>query len=372
MVRDKQLQMLRRSTMQYFFNAQQVTAILDVIDAGPDKRAHVEALVILFAVITDLERVNFPQLLGHTTYDKDGNHIVDWDELRALRQERNPWVVLESRLGPANLFNPIRPEREYALDLRQNDCRMVAQCLVVLSAEKGENLLYTSYNGLPFDVGAKWIEAVPDLGMFCGEFATPVGCALMALRLAMARRLLMPGYGRWHAVPLELRCSDEDWQAQEASIGLEHCTIDADGSLVERAEEEHEEQSLSLRGLLGVLRFKRKLQKSSAKGLRKLQVARKVDMTSASSLSVIVKLSLAAQRAQSKAAASKKKSDSSPGDNAAFSTLQTLIEGQTVLEPGPGAPSSEHSQLIHRPRGLERQEDEAQVRRSLGLAAIDH
>ena len=27
------------------------------------------------------------------TYDKDGNHIVDWDELEELRKANNPWVV---------------------------------------------------------------------------------------------------------------------------------------------------------------------------------------------------------------------------------------------------------------------------------------
>ena len=111
------------------------------------------------------------------------------------------------------------------------------------SAEPGGNLLYTSYNGLPFDVGAKWIEAVPvssqrndynherfdipytylaiyylyikceiysnkagflitiihhqnqERGIFCGEFVTPPQCAVINLRLGLARRILMPGYG---------------------------------------------------------------------------------------------------------------------------------------------------------------------------------
>ena len=329
MVRDKQLQMLRRSTMQFFFSSQQVTAILDVIDAGPDKKAHVEALVILFAVITDIECVKFAELLGHTTYDKDGNHVVDWNELKALRLERNPWVVLESRLGPANLFNPIRPEREYALDLRQSDCRMVAQCLVVISAERGENLMYTSYNGLPFEVGAKWIDAVPDLGMFCGQFVTPNGCALMSIRLAIARRLLMPGFGRWRAVPPELRSADEDWRTQDASIGLEHCFIDSDGSLVERQRDEEEDPTaLSMGGLVGALRFSRKLKNASSKRLQELKV-RAIDMKAASPLSLVVKLSLAAQRAKENAATKQETT---------FATLRTMLEGETVQ---PGAEPSE-------------------------------
>lgn len=50
------------------------------------------------------------------------------------------------------------PEREYALDLRDLDARKVAQSLVILSAEPGENLQYTTYNGLPFEVGAHQLE----------------------------------------------------------------------------------------------------------------------------------------------------------------------------------------------------------------------
>ena len=418
--REKQLQMLRRSTMQYFFSSEQVKQILEVIDEGPAKYGHVEALVILFAVITDIERVEFPKLLGHVTYDKDGNHIVDWDELAELRQERNPWVVLESRLGPANLFNPIRPEREYALDLRLHDCRMVAQCLVILSAEPGENLLYTSYNGLPFDVGAKWIDAVPELGMFCGEFTTPEHCALMSLRLSLARMILMPGFGRWRAVPLVLRDPQEDCHACEASIGYDRCVIDADGSLIEKPDDEEDDMQLSLGGLLGALRFSRRIKKAAAKRLHKLKV-RRVDTKQAAPLSLIVKLSLAAQRAQSKVAASSKSDDAHRAAAVVtdFNNLQTLIEGETVERPPPPPPETDEtsvgqskgtnqsaqqsngggrgqgqgqgrasvdagagavaagiagsftSALIHRPGGLQRDENEDDLRASLGLAPIE-
>ena len=99
--------MLRRATMQYFFSADQVCKILQTIDKGPKGSAHVEALVTLFACITDIERVDFPGLLGHVSYDKDGNHMIDRNELEELKKEKNAWVMLERRLGPANLFNPI-------------------------------------------------------------------------------------------------------------------------------------------------------------------------------------------------------------------------------------------------------------------------
>lgn len=60
------------------------------------------------------------------------------EELEQCRQE--PFPLLCGRLGIANLFNPLRPEREYALDLRNHDEATVAQLLVILTAEPGAAL----------------------------------------------------------------------------------------------------------------------------------------------------------------------------------------------------------------------------------------
>lgn len=57
------------------------------------------------------------------------------EELEQCRQE--PFPLLCGRLGIANLFNPLRPEREYALNLRNHDEATVAQLLVILTAEPG-------------------------------------------------------------------------------------------------------------------------------------------------------------------------------------------------------------------------------------------
>lgn len=72
--------------------------------------AHVLALVTLFSCITDMEGVRFDYLLGHLQYDTDGNHFVTPEELQALRS--SPFLRLSHRIGPANLFNPLRPDRE--------------------------------------------------------------------------------------------------------------------------------------------------------------------------------------------------------------------------------------------------------------------
>ena len=133
---------------------------------------HVELLITLFSRVSDLENMDLRSLLGHTTYDADGNHFVTADELAAIYHSPTPYILLTNRLGAANIFNPLRPEGEYALNLRCNDEREVAQLLVVLSTEPGENMQYESYNGMPFEVGAKWLTAVPDVGMFCCEYAT--------------------------------------------------------------------------------------------------------------------------------------------------------------------------------------------------------
>ena len=177
---------------------------------------------------------------------------------------------------------------------------------------------------------------------------------------------------------------------------------------------------LSLGGLLGALRFSRRIKKAAAKRLHKLKV-RRVDTKQAAPLSLIVKLSLAAQRAQSKVAASSKSDDAHRAAAVVtdFNNLQTLIEGETVERPPPPPPETDEttvgqskdtnqsaqqsngggrgqgqgrasadagagagavaagiagsftSALIHRPGGLQRDENEDELRASLGLAPIE-
>ena len=55
---------------RYLFSAEMIGHILSLMDES----AHVDALVALFACTTDIEKVNWAQLLGHETYDTDGTH----------------------------------------------------------------------------------------------------------------------------------------------------------------------------------------------------------------------------------------------------------------------------------------------------------
>lgn len=209
-----------------------------------------------------------------------------------LRQARYPWTILQEQLGPANLFNPIRPEGDYALDLRSADARVVAQQLVLLSSEPGENLDKTSYNGMPFDVGAKWMVSVPDVGMFCITFVTPPGCASLRLRLALARRTLMPGHGRWRAIPIAYRDPDDDpWQC-EASLGCEWMTIGADGGLIDDTRQQEYKPTASV--LLYATLFQSKLRRALATiRLKQMTTSiRKIDQLKASNLPAVVTMAL--------------------------------------------------------------------------------
>jgi hypothetical protein len=204
----RQCLMIRRATLQWYFSSEQVARVLETIPHAGRRRGQVEALVTMFSRITDLENVRFDRLLGFEGYDRDGNHYVSAEELKKMSGD--PFVYLNHRLGPANLFNPLRPEREYALNLRNCDERTAAQLLVVLSSEPGDNILYESYNEMPFDVGKAWETACPPLGIFCCEFYTPPDCGSLAIRIPLAQRLLMPGRDRWRSIPEEMLLDDED------------------------------------------------------------------------------------------------------------------------------------------------------------------
>ena len=236
LVAERCLLIIRRATMQYYFSSEQVERVMETVyddhthrenklvgkPVGP---GHVGVLCTLFSRITDVENFDFRKALGHTTYDEDGNHSVSVDEIVYLKQNPTPYVILTDRLGLANMFNPLLPDGEYALNLRVRDERQVAQMLVCLSTEPGDNMVNETYNGVPFDVGAKWLTAVPDVGWFCLEYVTPPACASLALRTSLARRLVNPGKGRWICIPRAQRMHNDDptttmWRTEEEDEDL--------------------------------------------------------------------------------------------------------------------------------------------------------
>ena len=148
----RQLLILRRSTSQWYFSVAQCKQILEAIPGA----FHVEAICTMFSRITDIENLAAASLLHHKTFDKDGNGWITEDELAELKSANSPdnhthrYLQLLQRIGWANLFNPLFPEREYALDLKDfdefppsdlypqgdkkgsHDARRVAECIIVL------------------------------------------------------------------------------------------------------------------------------------------------------------------------------------------------------------------------------------------------
>ena len=251
----RQLLMLRRATIMFYFSCEQLERIL----AAVPEDFHVEVLVVLFSRITDIENLDCARLLKHDTFDKDGNGCVMWEELQMLKSDESPdlhtkrYLQLCERIGQANLFNPIYPEREYALNLRcdvntgdglgVHDERSVAECIIILSAEPGDNTLNETYNGLPFEVENRWTDEVPRVGVFCTTYRTRKNGGSLALRLPLARALLMPGKGRWKDENGEKPALfDKDENPDEFDEQVQDWekdwTLDADGAFMKKEEVE--------------------------------------------------------------------------------------------------------------------------------------
>jgi hypothetical protein len=187
------LLMVRRCTNECYFSADQVKKVMNLMPPN----ARVEAMVTLFSRITDLE--------NHTAHE-----ILTDDDYANYR----------NRVGIANIFNPFRADVLYELNLKIPDERAVAALLVEMTDEVGENWIEETYNGMPFEMGISWIEeGPPTLGILSLRFVTNLGTANLFMRARMAKRLLMPGPGRWRAVPEELREAGQDGDEVDKMVG---------------------------------------------------------------------------------------------------------------------------------------------------------
>ena len=283
----RQLTMLRRCTTQWYFSVAQCTQILEAIPEA----SHVEAICIMFSRITDIETLDAGSLLHHQTFDKDGNGWITEDELAELKSEESPdknthrYLNLLHRIGWANLFNPLFPEREYALNLKDfaetppsdghphgdrkghHDARRVAECIIVLSAEPGDNTVNETYNGNPFEVENHWTDGVPHQGMFCTTYKTRKHGGALMLRLPLCRALLAPGKGRYlQAVtpcPLNARALEGIGNDEGLRKRYDACASAADPkeeliNLIVETEKNDggcSEQRRALRGVLSVSDF---------------------------------------------------------------------------------------------------------------------
>ena len=204
-------------------------------------------------------------------YDKDGNHLIDQDELDEFLQRKAavdsgncreisetagrklnlrevvsmmaPYVRLQRRLGVASMFNPFQPDGEYILDLGREDEFMVASMLLILSAERGHNTRYCKLGNSHCDLaGEAFMSSFLDR-KFTGAFScyriTPPGSASAAMRSRIARKQLMPGKHRWeHSIHRSLLDTQESAEHIEAAsmkdFDEDRFALEADGTLVEK------------------------------------------------------------------------------------------------------------------------------------------
>jgi hypothetical protein len=195
--------MLRRATLEHYFSVDQLEHVLRAVP----KCSKVEAMVTLWAKITDLENFRVYDYIGYDpTVTTAVDHVRDQQSF-----DWQSYTAVSHRIGPANLFNPLKPEGYYRLDLRSRDSRRAADCIMELTRERGENMFNQHFNDERFHASQSWLTEVPHLGLFEVELKTPKHTANPFLRLDLGRRLLMPGHGRgrWKAIPEEDRERDE-------------------------------------------------------------------------------------------------------------------------------------------------------------------
>ena len=250
--RRAQLSMLRRATIEFYFTAEQMKKILSLFPA----ESRVEAIVTLCSRIIDIERVR-------------------WHELTNAAQ----FAQLKDRLGIANLFNPMQPEGPYTLYLKRADERLVLSMLVkLITMEPGKSCPddLVEINDIPMNMSGmqgKWLKAIPDVeSVIKITFQCSKRSAAVRQRAIFARKLLIPGQGRWKAIPSELMPPDSEEIGKKLDAETEEYHMSLDGSMRERRNVVLERRKIAALmkvagGLGGVLNLKGF--KSAQKGIRK-------------------------------------------------------------------------------------------------------
>ena len=200
-VATRQLRMLRRATFNHYFTAAQSRRLLTAFD----RSQHVEVLVILFSRVLDLERFHPIEILKPLPVDgKEWQPIKNQDGSLAEPAGGPLWQEFRVRVGAANCFNPLFPDRFYELNMKEQDELAACKMLVKLSDEVGENWKEETRNGMRFELPATWATDdganIDPNGVITLTFKTAPATASLGIRCELARKLLMPGPGRWRNV----------------------------------------------------------------------------------------------------------------------------------------------------------------------------
>jgi len=146
------------------------------------QRARADVLVMMYGKIKDIENL----------YD-----ICDPPE---LNEEMCEEVI--NRLGWLNVFNPLKPDHQFNLNMKWRDHRVLAEILVELAVvEPGENLQDQRYRWKPdsdwipgWDVPESWVREIPQTGILQTRYYSgkDKGCKPdWHLRQKLLRKVLM-------------------------------------------------------------------------------------------------------------------------------------------------------------------------------------
>ena len=173
-VAQRQVRMLRRSTLVHYYTAAQARRLLSVLEPA----AHLEGLIVLFSRVLDLENHHASTMLTPEEYVEYVNRLGHANTFNPFLPDRHFVVPAFSRLqlagssGGRNEDNRYPPAdipatpgvKKYELNLGghyighyaqgMKDERMLTRLLVKLCVEDGENWMNELYNDMPFDLGA--------------------------------------------------------------------------------------------------------------------------------------------------------------------------------------------------------------------------
>jgi len=158
---------LRKKSLLFYLEATQMAEMFNVF---PSAEYRADAFVLLWPRLVDEENSNIVL------------QFFDPAENQKLRQ----------RLGHLALFNPIRPDGPYKLDLADHEQASVAKLLLLLSIrEPGQNILKEHYNGESFEIPKQWLTDLPTEGVLKLEYFTESEeNAVMDLRRSLAEQVL--------------------------------------------------------------------------------------------------------------------------------------------------------------------------------------
>eukprot|EP00658_Telonema_sp_P-2_P017761 TRINITY_DN16930_c0_g1_i1.p1 TRINITY_DN16930_c0_g1~~TRINITY_DN16930_c0_g1_i1.p1 ORF type:complete len:441 (-),score=102.44 TRINITY_DN16930_c0_g1_i1:28-1350(-) len=143
------LAMLRWTATEYFFSSKQICTIMNLV--AQEHPARCDVLVVLWSRLVDEENA--------------------WAVLENLIPEQRAEVY--KRIGYLSLFNPLRPDGWYKLDLSVREENVVATILVALAIkEPGQNVRGDqTFNGEIFVPPKAWLAGMPTCLLYTSDAA---------------------------------------------------------------------------------------------------------------------------------------------------------------------------------------------------------